>query len=145
MQLHLPCQRSHCFKTYVAKILDGMTPYRTRISHAGEIGSTSFPGSKTLKSTAQRFKPINFGGSRLQSAAPFRRCFPGCIWCCNLSPLTNIKGDIHCSFIIGKSRLSPLKQLTIPPLEISAAVVATRLQDRMIMKEIGISVDQSIF
>ena len=57
--------------------------------------------------------------------------------------LTNSKGDVHCSFIIGKSRLSPLKQLTIPRLELSAAVVATRL-DRMVTKEIGIPVDKSI-
>ena len=34
--------------------------------------------------------------------------------------------------------------MTIPRLELSAAVVATRL-DRMVMKEIGIPVDQSIF
>ena len=30
--------------------------------------------------------------------------------------VTNGQGDIHCSFLIGKSRLSPLKQLTIPCL-----------------------------
>ena len=58
--------------------------------------------------------------------------------------LNNSKGDIYCSFIIGKMQLSPLKQFTIPLLKLSAAVVAMRL-DRMVMKEIGIPVDQSIF
>jgi len=58
--------------------------------------------------------------------------------------LTNSDGDVHCSFVIGKSRLSPLRQITIPRLKLSAAVVAKRL-DRMVTKEIGIPVDQPIF
>ena len=58
--------------------------------------------------------------------------------------LTNSNGDTHCSFIIGKSRLSPLKQLTILRLQLSAAVVATRL-DRMVRKEIGTPINDSIF
>jgi len=45
---------------------------------------------------------------------------------------------------MGKTRLTPLKQLTIPRLELSSAVVATRL-DKMTRKEIGIPVIESIF
>ena len=41
--------------------------------------------------------------------------------------ITNAQGLIHCSFVIGKSQLSPLKHLTIPRLELSATVVAARL------------------
>ena len=58
--------------------------------------------------------------------------------------VTNGQGDIYCSFLIGKSRLSPLKQLTIPRLEVSAAVVAARL-DRMLKQEIDMQVGQSVF
>ena len=90
------------------------------------------------------FKPFNFGevaSSQLHHFADASQHAYGAV---TYLHLTNSKGDVHCSFIIGKSRLSPLKQLTIPRLELSAAVVATRL-DRMVMKEIGMPVDQSIF
>ncbi|XP_068716993.1 uncharacterized protein [Montipora capricornis] len=90
------------------------------------------------------FKPINFSevaSSQLHHFADASQFAYGAV---TYLRLANSKGDVHCSFIIGKSRLSPLKQLTIPRLELSAAVVATRL-DRMVSKEIGIPVDQSIF
>ena len=45
---------------------------------------------------------------------------------------------------MGKSRLSPLKLLTIPQLELSAAVVAARL-DKVIRTETDIDVDDSVF
>ena len=36
-------------------------------------------------------------------------------------------GDIHCSFLLGKSRVAPMKTMTIPRLELAAAVVAVKL------------------
>ncbi|XP_028413969.1 uncharacterized protein LOC114536827 [Dendronephthya gigantea] len=54
------------------------------------------------------------------------------------------KGNIHCSFVMAKSRVAPLKETTIPRLELSAAVVATRL-DKMIRNEIDIEIHASIF
>ncbi|XP_070547950.1 uncharacterized protein [Ptychodera flava] len=39
-------------------------------------------------------------------------------------------GNVHCSFVIGKARVTPLnKQLTIPRLELTAAVVSARVSD----------------
>ncbi|CAB4015368.1 Hypothetical predicted protein, partial [Paramuricea clavata] len=58
--------------------------------------------------------------------------------------LTNQNAQIHCSFVMGKARLAPLKETTIPRLELSAAVVATRL-DKMIRAEIDIPIDTSLF
>ena len=43
--------------------------------------------------------------------------------------------QIHCSFVFGKSRLSPLKTVTIPRLELTAATVSVRL-DSLISKEL---------
>ncbi|XP_073237712.1 uncharacterized protein [Porites lutea] len=45
---------------------------------------------------------------------------------------------------MAKSRLAPLKAMTIPRMELSAAVLATRL-DRMIKQEVTLSIDQSTF
>ena len=43
--------------------------------------------------------------------------------------------QIHCSFVLGKSCLSPLKTVTIPRLELTAATVSVRL-DTLISKEL---------
>ena len=45
---------------------------------------------------------------------------------------------------MGKSRLTPLKPVTIPRMELSAAVLSTRL-DRMIRQELDLSIDNSFF
>ena len=36
-------------------------------------------------------------------------------------------GKVHCAFVMGKTRNSPLKQWSVPRLELQAAVIATRL------------------
>ena len=56
----------------------------------------------------------------------------------------NAKGDIYCSFVMGKSRLAPLKFVSIPRLELSAAVVAVKL-DRMIHAEIDLPIHETIY
>eukprot|EP00112_Aurelia_sp_Birch-Aquarium-sp1_P012064 Seg2533.1 transcript_id=Seg2533.1/GoldUCD/mRNA.D3Y31 product="hypothetical protein" protein_id=Seg2533.1/GoldUCD/D3Y31 len=58
--------------------------------------------------------------------------------------LINENGDIHCSFVLGKSRVTPVKRITIPRLELSAATVAVKL-DKMIKKELEIKVHKSVF
>ena len=45
---------------------------------------------------------------------------------------------------MGKSRLTPIKSITIPRLELSAAVVSTRL-DKISKKEISLPLDRSYF
>ena len=58
--------------------------------------------------------------------------------------LENTNKDIHCSFVMGKSRVTPLKQTTIPRLELTAATVAVRT-DKMLKAELDIPIDESIF
>ena len=54
--------------------------------------------------------------------------------------LENAVQERRCSFIMGKSRVAPLKQTTIPRLELTAATVAVRT-NRMLLSEIDIPVD----
>ena len=56
----------------------------------------------------------------------------------------NTVGKVHCSLIMAKSRLVPLKAMTIPKMELSAAVLATTL-DRMIKQEVTMPIDKSTF
>ena len=53
-------------------------------------------------------------------------------------------GKIHCSILMAKSKLAPLKQITIPRLELSAAVLAVRI-DQTLKRELDVSVDESVF
>jgi hypothetical protein len=46
-------------------------------------------------------------------------------------------GTLHCSFLMSKSRLAPLKPTTIPRLELAAAVEAVKL-DKLLRKELKI-------
>ena len=39
----------------------------------------------------------------------------------------NAEGKIHCSPLLGKSGLALIRQMTIPRLELSAAVIAVRM------------------
>lgn len=52
--------------------------------------------------------------------------------------------QVHCALLMAKSRLAPLKSISIPRLELSAATVAVRL-DKMIRRELELSVDESVF
>ena len=48
------------------------------------------------------------------------------------------------SFVISKTRLAPIKTLTIPRLELQAVVVAARLKTK-ILEEIDFKVDKTHF
>ena len=53
-------------------------------------------------------------------------------------------GVAHCSFVLGKSRVAPLKVMSIPRLELTAAVVAAKL-NRLIRNELEYPIDDTIF
>ena len=58
--------------------------------------------------------------------------------------IANERREIHCCLVMAKSRLAPIKPVTIPRMELSAAVLATRL-DTMIRQEIDCNINQSYF
>ena len=57
---------------------------------------------------------------------------------------TNPQGQVYCSLLFGKSRLAPLKQMSIPRLELAAAALSIR-SDRMLRRELEIPVESSTF
>lgn len=54
------------------------------------------------------------------------------------------RGNVNVSFVLSKTRLAPIKALTIPRLELQAAVVGTRLRSK-IVEEIDIEIDETHF
>jgi hypothetical protein len=56
--------------------------------------------------------------------------------------LTNRKDEVHTVFIMGKAKVAPLKQTTIPRMELAAAVLAVRM-DRMLKTELQIPLEES--
>ncbi len=58
--------------------------------------------------------------------------------------LQNSRNSIHVAFMLGKARVTPLKQMTIPRLELTAAVLAVRV-DQMLKAELQLPLDLSTF
>ena len=58
--------------------------------------------------------------------------------------VTDEFGDVHSSLLVSKSRLAPIKTTTIPRLELSAAMEATKL-DVMLRNELELDLEESVF
>ena len=51
---------------------------------------------------------------------------------------------VHCSFVMGKSRVAPLKPVTIPRLELTAAVCSVRIGQQL-QRELEYTIDKEYF
>lgn len=58
--------------------------------------------------------------------------------------MQNIEEMVHVAFLFGKARVTPLKPITIPRLELTAAVVAVRV-DKMLQSELQLPLKKSNF
>ena len=90
------------------------------------------------------FKPSNFGGVTEAELHLFSDAsLFGYGACCYLR-LLDESGTITVSLVMGKSRLAPIKPVTIPRLELSAAVLSCRLFE-LVSSEIELDIKRTVF
>ena len=95
-------------------------------------------------SVARCYKPKNFGHVTKTELHHFSDASNKGYGQCSYLRFTNEQGQIHCSFVIGKSRVTPLKPVTIPRLELTAAVTSVRISDQL-RKELTLENAEEIF
>ena len=89
-------------------------------------------------------KPANFGKITSRQIHNFSDASQVGYGALTYLRLADDQGNASCSFVMGKARLAPLKSITVPRMESSAAVLATRL-DKITKEELSLPVDQSFF
>ncbi|KAL7880597.1 hypothetical protein SRHO_G00028510 [Serrasalmus rhombeus] len=57
--------------------------------------------------------------------------------------IENSHGQVHCSFLLGKSRVTPLKPVTVPRLELTAATIAVKM-DKLMKRELRMDLKDSV-
>ena len=55
--------------------------------------------------------------------------------------LKDVSNRIHCAFVMGKARLAPVREISIPRLELTAAVISVKLS-KIIREELDMTIDQ---
>ena len=79
------------------------------------------------------YKPKDFGKNITYSLRHFSDASESGYGQASYLRMENENGDIHCCLIVGKSRVAPVKYVSIPRLELNAATLSVKIS--MILKE----------
>lgn len=90
------------------------------------------------------FKPTGFGESVLNQLHHFADASEEGYGTVSYLLQKNSSSDVHCAFVMGKSRVAPLKHMTIPRLELTAATMAARM-DKTLRSELQLQFQESVF
>ena len=90
------------------------------------------------------FKPAGFQSIQLIEIHNFADASSYTYGACSYLRLVDANGNISCLFLLGKSRLAPIKKVSVPRLELTAAVVAVRL-DVLLRRELDLSSSCSFY
>lgn len=95
-------------------------------------------------SVSRSIKPAGFGGIKSAQLHHFSDASNSGYGTVSYILLTNEKDQKCISFLMGKSRVAPLKQVTIPRMELTAAVIAVKME-KMLQQELQLQLDDSVF
>ncbi|XP_022518476.2 uncharacterized protein LOC111188878 [Astyanax mexicanus] len=90
------------------------------------------------------FLPSGFGKVKRQELHTFSDASVSGYGACTYLRTINQSDEVHCCLVMAKSRVSPTNVITIPRLELSAAVIAVRVSD-MLQRELEIEDLQEYF
>ena len=90
------------------------------------------------------FKPPAFGPMKAAQIHNFSDASQDGYGVVSYLLMTNEQDEKHASFLMGKSRVAPLKQITIPRMELTAAMVAVKI-DRKLREELEVPLIESVF
>lgn len=88
-------------------------------------------------------KPTNFGEATMAQLHHFTDASEGGYGTVTYLLLENQQGQKHSAFIMGKSRVAPLKPVTIPRMELTAAVMAARM-DKLWRRELKLQLQDCL-
>ncbi|XP_046551822.1 uncharacterized protein LOC124261551 [Haliotis rubra] len=86
-------------------------------------------------------KPPDFGDVLSQLLHIFSDASSTGYGCSAYIRLFDINGNIHTTLLLGKARLAPLKTLTIPRLELTAATVSVKI-GQFLLRELDVNIDR---
>ena len=86
------------------------------------------------------YKPEGFGTPTRVEIHHFADASEQAYGCVSYIRYQNSQEKVHCAFLIAKARVAPVKPITIPRLELTAATVAVRVNS-MILRELQVPVD----
>ncbi|MCG8033352.1 MAG: hypothetical protein JAZ03_14395, partial [Candidatus Thiodiazotropha taylori] len=72
-------------------------------------------------------KPRDFGAVKVAEMHHFSDASTSGYGQCSFLRLIDDSDQVHCSLLMGKSRVTPLKPITIPRLELSAALLSVKI------------------
>ncbi len=93
---------------------------------------------------ARCYLPRDFGDVRRTELHHFSDASEYGYGQCSYLRYVGTTGKVHCSFVVGKSRVTPMKALTIPRLELVAAVLSVKIS-QFLQRELRMTIAQEYF
>ena len=90
------------------------------------------------------FKPKNFGDLTDVQLHHFSDTSGGGYGAASYLRLVDNVGHVHCTLVIAKSRVAPLKTITIPRMELTAATVSAKLH-KFLEEQLDLPIHRTIF
>ena len=90
------------------------------------------------------FIPSNFGDVKSRQLHHFADASQDGYGTASYLRIVGMNGEVHCTLIVGRSRVAPIKGGTITRLELAAATVAARM-DSKIREELDVDIQRSVF
>ena len=123
--------------------VDWDEPLPEDISRKWQLWLMELPSLESA-SVQRCYKPAEFGEVKKWELHSFSDASQDGYGQCSYLRLVDANNNVHCSLVMGKSRVTPLKVVTIPRLELTAAVLSVEVS-HLLSKELKYPMLQHFF